>query len=118
MVAAKIKRLSIAFGVDGGCSIQGHAADGVLGHGVRLFHGHFPFSVVIAPAGQRYGHSPWRTTCLSPFSNWVALWDLATIAINALGVPTSSYQGAMFPTSSNATAWVVGDTARQNLRFP
>src|ERR1035438_4003746 len=31
MVAAKIKRLSIAFGVDGGCSIHGHAADGVLG---------------------------------------------------------------------------------------
>src|ERR1019366_6963339 len=64
MVAAKIKRLSIAFGVDGGCSIHGHAADGGFGHGVRLFHGHFPFSVVIAPAGQRYGHSLWRTTYL------------------------------------------------------
>jgi hypothetical protein len=28
---------------------------------------YFPFSVVVAPAGQGYGHSPWRTTCLSPF---------------------------------------------------
>jgi hypothetical protein len=35
---------------------------------------HFPFSVVVAPAGQGYGHSPWRTTCLSPFSSCVALW--------------------------------------------
>ena len=58
-----------------------------------------------------------RHACLL-ISSWVALWDLATIAINALGVPTSSYQGAMFPTSSNATAWVIGDTARQILRFP
>ena len=38
---------------------------------------HFPFSVVVAPAGQRYGHSPWRGrhACLllvvaSPFGIW------------------------------------------------
>jgi hypothetical protein len=43
VVAAKVERLSIAFGVDGGCFIYSHAADGVFGHGVRLFHGSLSF---------------------------------------------------------------------------
>jgi hypothetical protein len=43
MVAAKVERLSIAFGVERGCFIHGHAADGVFGHGFRFFHGHVPF---------------------------------------------------------------------------
>src|ERR1017187_9677791 len=47
VVAAKVERLPIAFGVDGACFIHGHAADGVFGHGFRLFHGHLPFFVVV-----------------------------------------------------------------------
>jgi hypothetical protein len=46
VVAAKVERLSIAFGVESGCFVHGHAADGVFGLGFRLFHGHTPFLVV------------------------------------------------------------------------
>jgi hypothetical protein len=33
VVTAKIERLSIAFGVESGCFVHGHSADGVFGHG-------------------------------------------------------------------------------------
>ncbi|MGB3940307.1 MAG: hypothetical protein WBK96_02305 [Candidatus Manganitrophaceae bacterium] len=38
-VAAKVERLSIAFGVESSCCVHGHTADGVFGHGFRFFHG-------------------------------------------------------------------------------
>jgi hypothetical protein len=47
MVAAKVERLSIAFDVESGCFVHGHSANGVFGHGLRFFHGHVPFSVVV-----------------------------------------------------------------------
>ena len=47
VVAAKVERLSIAFGVESGRFIHGHSADGVFGHGFRLFHGHVSFFVVV-----------------------------------------------------------------------
>jgi hypothetical protein len=46
VVAAKVERLSIAFGVESGSFVHGHSADGVFGHGFRLIHGHVPFLVV------------------------------------------------------------------------
>jgi hypothetical protein len=45
--AAKVERLSIAFGVESGCFVHGHSADRVFGDGFRFFHGHVPFLVVI-----------------------------------------------------------------------
>jgi hypothetical protein len=45
VVAAKVERLSIAFGVESGGFIHGHSADGVFGHGFRFFHGHVSFLV-------------------------------------------------------------------------
>jgi hypothetical protein len=33
LVAAKVERLSIAFGVESGRFVHGHSADGVFGHG-------------------------------------------------------------------------------------
>jgi hypothetical protein len=33
VVAAKVERLSIAFGVKSGCFVHGHSADKVFGHG-------------------------------------------------------------------------------------
>jgi hypothetical protein len=45
LVAAKVERPSIAFGVESGCFVHGHSADGVFGHGFRFFHGHVPFLV-------------------------------------------------------------------------
>jgi hypothetical protein len=75
--------------VNGGCFIHGHAADGVFGHGVRLFHGSLSFlSCCSARRPTVRAFALARTTCLSPFSSCVAFWDLATVAINALGVPT------------------------------
>jgi hypothetical protein len=47
VVAAKVERLSIAFGVESDCFVHGHSADGVFGLGFRFFHGHFPFLVVV-----------------------------------------------------------------------
>jgi len=34
VVAAKVKRLSIAFGMESGGFVHGHSADGVFGHGL------------------------------------------------------------------------------------
>src|SRR5664280_1523324 len=50
VVAAKVERLSIAFGVESGCFIHGHSADGVFGHGFRFLHGHVSFLVVVVIA--------------------------------------------------------------------
>ena len=47
VVAAKVERLSIAFGVKSGCFVHGHSADGIFGHGFRFFHGHVSFLVVV-----------------------------------------------------------------------
>jgi hypothetical protein len=47
VVAAKVESLSIAFGVESGCFVHGHSADGVFGHGFRFFYGHFSFLVVV-----------------------------------------------------------------------
>jgi hypothetical protein len=47
VVAAKVKRLSIAFGVESGCFVYGHSADGVFGHGFRFFNGHISSLVVV-----------------------------------------------------------------------
>jgi hypothetical protein len=43
VVAAEVERLSIAFGVESGCFVHGHSADGVFGHGFRVFHSDFPY---------------------------------------------------------------------------
>jgi hypothetical protein len=45
LVAAKVERLSIAFGVESGGFVHGHSADGVFGHGFRFIHGHVSFLV-------------------------------------------------------------------------
>jgi hypothetical protein len=47
VVAAKVERLSIAFGVESGCFVHGHSADGVFGRGFRFFHGLVSFLVVV-----------------------------------------------------------------------
>jgi hypothetical protein len=47
VVAAKVESLSIAFGVESGCLVHDHSADGVFGHGFRFFHGHVSFLVVV-----------------------------------------------------------------------
>jgi hypothetical protein len=46
-LAAKVERLSIAFGVESGGFVHGHSADGVFGHGFRFIHGHVSFLVVV-----------------------------------------------------------------------
>ena len=46
LIAAKIVRFSIAFGVRSGCFVHGHSADGVFGGSFRVFHGHDPFLIV------------------------------------------------------------------------
>jgi hypothetical protein len=46
VIAAKVEHLSIAFGMESGCFVHVHSADGVFGHGFRFFHGHAPFLVV------------------------------------------------------------------------
>jgi hypothetical protein len=56
VVAAKVERLSTAFGVESGCFVHGHSADGVLGHGFRFFHGHV--SCLIAQRLHVDGHNP------------------------------------------------------------
>lgn len=40
MVTAKVEPLSIAFGVESGCFVHGHSADGVFGLRFRFIHGH------------------------------------------------------------------------------
>jgi hypothetical protein len=47
VVAAKVERLSIAFGVESGCFVNGHSADGVFGHGFRFFHDYVSFLIVV-----------------------------------------------------------------------
>jgi hypothetical protein len=47
VVAAKVERLSITFGVESGCFVHGHSADGIFGCGFRFFHGRVPFEVVV-----------------------------------------------------------------------
>jgi len=47
VVTAKVERLSIAFGVDRGGCVHGHAADGVFGYGFRFIHGHVPLLMVV-----------------------------------------------------------------------
>jgi hypothetical protein len=47
VVAAKVERLSLAFGVESGRFVHDHSADGVFGHGFRFFHGHVSFFVVV-----------------------------------------------------------------------
>jgi hypothetical protein len=49
VVAAKVERLSLAFSVKSGCFIHGHSANGVFGHGFRVFHGPVPCRVVVVP---------------------------------------------------------------------
>ena len=48
LVATKVERLSIAFGVESGCFVHGHSADGVFGHRFRFFHGHAPLLVILS----------------------------------------------------------------------
>src|SRR5680860_95123 len=47
VVAAKVERLSIAFGVESGCFVHGHSADGIFGHGFQFVHDHVSFLVVV-----------------------------------------------------------------------
>jgi hypothetical protein len=47
VIAAKVERLSLAFGVESGRFVHGHSADGIFGHGFRFFHGHVSFLVVV-----------------------------------------------------------------------
>jgi hypothetical protein len=51
VVAAKVERLSITFGVESGGFVHGHSADGIFGRGFRFFHGHVSFLVVIMEYG-------------------------------------------------------------------
>jgi hypothetical protein len=46
VVTAKVKRLSIVFGVKSGGFVHGHSADGVFGHGFGFFH-FFSFQVSV-----------------------------------------------------------------------
>jgi hypothetical protein len=47
VVAAKVERLSSAFGVESRGFVHGHSADGVFGHGFRFFHCFVSFLVVV-----------------------------------------------------------------------
>lgn len=47
MVAAKVEHLSIAFDVECSCFVYSHSTDGVFGCGLRFFHGHVSFLVVL-----------------------------------------------------------------------
>jgi hypothetical protein len=47
VVAAKVERLSLAFGVESGRFVHGHSADGIFGHGFRFVHSHVSFFVVV-----------------------------------------------------------------------
>ena len=47
VVAAKVERLSIAFGVESRGFVHVHSADGVFGHGFRFFHCFVSFLVVV-----------------------------------------------------------------------
>jgi hypothetical protein len=47
VVAAKVEPLSVALGVESGCFVHSHSADGVFGYGFRFFHDHVPFLVVV-----------------------------------------------------------------------
>ena len=44
--AAKVDRLAIAYHLESSCFVYSHAADGIFGHGFRLFHRHVSFLVV------------------------------------------------------------------------
>ena len=56
VVAAKVERFPIAFGVESGCFVHGHSADGILGHGLRFFRGHV--SCLVAQRLHVDGHNP------------------------------------------------------------
>ena len=47
VLAAKVEGLSIAFGVEGGGFVHGHAADGVDGFGFRRIHDAVNFLFVV-----------------------------------------------------------------------
>jgi hypothetical protein len=47
VVAAKVKRLSIAISVECGGFVHGHSADGVFGHRFRFLHGHVSSLVAV-----------------------------------------------------------------------
>ena len=47
MLAAKVERLPISFGMERGGFVHGHSADGVFGRGFRFIHGHVPFQGVV-----------------------------------------------------------------------
>ena len=46
VVAAKVERLSIGFGVESGGFVHGHSTDGVFGHGLQFLYGHVSLLVV------------------------------------------------------------------------
>jgi hypothetical protein len=48
IVAAKVERLSIVFGMKRGCFVNDHSAEGIFGYGFQFFHGHISFSIVVA----------------------------------------------------------------------
>jgi hypothetical protein len=48
VLAAKVERLAIAYGLESGCFVHGHAADGVFGRGFRCIHGHVPFLLLLS----------------------------------------------------------------------
>src|ERR1019366_1583533 len=58
MVAAKVERLSIAFGAESGCFVYGHSTDGIFSYGFRFFHERVSFLVVVVTS--QAGHA--RTT--------------------------------------------------------
>jgi hypothetical protein len=47
LVAAKVERLSITFGVESGYFVHSHSADGVFGHGFSFIHGQVPLLGVV-----------------------------------------------------------------------
>jgi hypothetical protein len=47
VIAAEVEHLSIPFGMESGCFVYCHPANGVFGHNFRCNHGHGSFLVVV-----------------------------------------------------------------------
>ena len=59
VVAAKVERLSIAFGVESRGFVHVHSADGVFGHGFRFFHCFVSFLAVVIALFQCGRNEEW-----------------------------------------------------------
>jgi len=99
VVAAKVERLSIAFGVESSRFVHGHSADGVFSRGFRFFHGHVPLPVCRC-------HCPWgkpgtgtkfrKTGEIRASPRLAVCFDTRRYGRSARAAPTSAYEERCF----------------------